>query len=341
MLPYWVLFLLPMIGLLPAVHPRGRSLWLVGVLFTVVVGLRNNVGGDWFSYASHYEQVATMSFLEAVRHGDPGYFAVNWLVAQFDGGIYLVNLVSAALVLWGVIIFSRSQPQPWLSLLVATPYLIVVVAMGYTRQSVALGLGMIGLTRLARHRIAQFVFFVLVGALFHKSAVLLLPIGAVAASRRRVWTWVWVAVTTAAGAALLVLDSSEALWTSYVEADMQSEGGLIRVSMNAVPAVLVLIYGRRISSDAQEQQLWRWMAIFALCCVPLVFVSSTAVDRVALYFIPIQMYMFSRLHLLVPHPRARSAIVASVVVVFGAVLWVWLNYATHAAYWVPYDFMLL
>ncbi len=62
------------------------------------------------------------------------------------------------------------------------PYLINIVAMGYTRQSVALGFAMIGLAALGEQRVRRFVLWVLVGALFHKSAVLLLPIAALAAA---------------------------------------------------------------------------------------------------------------------------------------------------------------
>jgi len=45
---------------------------------------------------------------------------------------------------------------------------------------------------------------------------------------------------------LLLLDDSETLWKNYVEADYESQGGLIRVLMNAVPALLFLMFRRRL-----------------------------------------------------------------------------------------------
>ncbi len=39
----------------------------------------------------------------------------------------------------GLVQFCRKQPLPWLALAVAAPFIIIVVGMGYTRQSVALG----------------------------------------------------------------------------------------------------------------------------------------------------------------------------------------------------------
>jgi hypothetical protein len=53
--------------------------------------------------------------------------------------------------------FCRTQPRPWLALTLAFPYLVVVVAMGYTRQGVAIGLEMLALLALERDRLLPFL----------------------------------------------------------------------------------------------------------------------------------------------------------------------------------------
>jgi apolipoprotein N-acyltransferase len=65
--------------------------------------------------------------------------------------------------------------------------------------------------------------------------------------------------------------------------------------------------------------------------------SSTADDRVALYLIPLQLFVLSRL----PDVMMRDQALASVflVVLCSALIqFVWLNFAVHAEYWVPYRF---
>lgn len=343
MWPFWIPFLVAAIGVLSPTRltGSGRKLawWAVWLLFSLLIGLRHEVGGDWRGYLHHLDLIRQMSLTEAASLGDPGYYVLNWLIVQVGGGIYLTNWICGALVMWGVIAFARKQPLPWLALLVAVPYLLTVVAMGYTRQSVALGLALVGLTRLGEQKVAKFVLWVFAGALFHKSAVLLFPIAAIAASRHRLWTWLWVGATTALGAALLIADSGETLWKLYVEEEMQSQGGAIRVAMNAVPAVLLLIWHKKIPLTDPERRLWRLMAAFAVACIPLVFLASTAVDRVALYFIPIQMFVFARLPLMATARRAKSDLVLAIVFYYALVMWVWLNYATHARRWIPYQFM--
>ena len=80
------------------------------------------------------------------------------------------------------------------------------------------------------------------------------------------------------------------------------------------------------------------MSVLALASVGwlLVSSSSTAVDRMALYLIPIQLFVFARLPDVLGRGRSVRMWVIAVVVYYAAVLLVWLNFATHAFAWVPY-----
>lgn len=345
MWPYWLMFLVPAWAVLTPGRLRpsqARVVWVVvGVLFALMMGLRHEVGGDWLNYLPHFRETASRDFTEVMSRGDPGYYGLNWLVAHAGGSIYHVNLVCAIIMMWGTVVFCRDQPNPWLALLAAVPYMLVVVGMGYTRQAVALGFALLGLAALGHGRTRAFVIWIAIGATFHKSAVLLLPIAALAASHNRFMTAGLVGLTTLLLYYLLLADSSEALWENYVEAEYQSEGGLIRVLMNVVPAVLLILFRKHLAPALQERKLWLWIAVFALVCLPLVGFASTAVDRVALYLIPLQLFVFSRVPRLASTVRVRTPLVLGVVGYYAAVLFVWLNFATHAFAWVPYQFMPL
>ena len=345
MWPYWLMFLVPVWAVLVPgrLKPsQARMVWLiVAVLFALMMGLRHEVGGDWASYGKHFLNAASLTFGEVLFMGDPGYYVTNWLVSQAGGDIHHVNLICAAIMMWGTVVFCRRQPNPWLALLAAVPYMIVVVGMGYTRQAVALGFALLGLVALGEARIRAFVIWIAIGATFHKSAVLLLPIAALAASRNRFMTTGLVGVSTLLLYYLLLADASEALWENYVEAEYKSDGGLIRVLMNAVPAVLLILFRKQLVPALQERKLWIWIAVFALVCLPLVGFASTAVDRVALYLIPIQLFVFSRVPRLAATVRVRTPLVIGVVGYYAAVLFVWLNFAVHSDYWLPYQFMPL
>ena len=344
MWPYWLMFLVPAWATLMPGRLKPRQAWVpwafVFVLFALMMGLRHEVGGDWLNYLPHFRETASRSFSEVLSRGDPGYYGLNWLVAHAGGSIYHVNLVCAAVMMWGTVVFCRAQPNPWLALLAAVPYMLVVVGMGYTRQAVALGFALLGIAALGHGRTRAFVIWIAIGATFHKSAVLLLPIAALAASRNRIFTAAIVGLTTLLLYYLLLADASETLWQNYVEAEYQSSGGMIRVLMNVVPAVSLVMFRKRLVPDPQERKLWLWMAVFAFACLPLVGLASTAVDRVALYLIPIQLFVFARVPRLARTVPTRTPLVLGVVAYYAAVLFVWLNFATHAFAWVPYQNVL-
>ena len=98
---------------------------------------------------------------------DPGYLIIQWVSEYFGWGIIGVNVICALIFSIGLSVFCRSLPRPLLALSVSIPYLVIVVAMGYTRQGVALGLAMIGLVALARNQNRWFVFWVILGVTMH------------------------------------------------------------------------------------------------------------------------------------------------------------------------------
>lgn len=342
MWPFWVLFLIPAWAVLQPGRLRkqqSKVAWVVvGIFFTLLMGFRHEVGGDWLNYLPQFDSARDLKFLEVLGTSDPGYVFINWLVGRLGGDIYGVNLLCAAVTMWGTMAFCRRQPNPWLALTIAVPYLLIVVGMGYTRQGVALGFALLGLCSLGRGQVLRFVIWVAIGATIHKSAVLLLPIAALATSRNRFLTMSLVGFSTLLLYYLLVADSSEAMWVNYVDQQMQSEGGLIRVSMNVVPAMLLFVYRKRLVPEQQERALWLWIAFFAFVCLPLVGLASTVIDRIALYLIPLQLFVFSRIPTLASAAQVRTILVVSVVAYYAAVQFIWLNFATHAFAWVPYQF---
>lgn len=351
MWPYWCLFLVPVyfaITRLRPASPMGRlperwpGWWrAVFVLLVLMVGLRHQVGGDWVSYLEHITAASYETLLDAMRENDPAYGLLNWLAARSGFGPYFVNTVCAAIFSGGLVVFCRAQPRPWLALVVAMPYLVTVVAMGYTRQGTAIGLAMLAMASLSQRKLMRFVVFVVLAATFHKSAVILMPLAVLAGTRRKLWTAFWVGLSTVLFYGLLLQDSVDALNVNYVGAQYDSSGAAIRVAMNAVPAALFLWFRRRFVMSQADRTFWSWMSLGALAFVGLLVASpsSTAVDRVALYWIPLQLFVLSRLpDALGKKNSSRAILVRGVVAYSGTVLFVWLVFAANAFAWLPYQF---
>lgn len=346
MTPYWLLLALPSVmsfyerPMLNSFRGERALFFLVITALAAMIGLRYQVGGDWGSYLVHLDKARFLSVADIPEAGDPGYVLLNWIVSRIGGEIWLVNLVCGALFALGLWNFAKTQPCPWLALAVSVPYLVVVVAMGYSRQGVAIGLAMMGLTALVRSQNAvQFVLWVLLAATFHKSAVLLIPIAALTVDRGRVWVALWVTAATIVGYLLLLEDSVDGLVYGYLETEYESDGAAIRIAMNAVPAALLLLFRKRFPMRHTEVRLWIVLSALALAFAPALFVlPSTAIDRLALYMIPLQLVVLSRVPLaFARNERAMRFLNAGVIAYAAVTLFVWLNYASHSEYWIPYQ----
>jgi len=316
--------------------------WAVMVTLTLLVGWRHEVGGDWGSYLNNFQEAIYNSQYAEWWWNDPGYRLLEWTMLQTGWGMYGVNLIGGAIFSYGLVRFCRHLPRPWLALAVAVPYLVIILGMGYSRQGMALGCVMVGLVGLGHGRTATFVVWVVLGATFHRSAIMLLPMAALAASHSRLFTSAWVAVVLAAAYALLLEDSVEALQAGYLEAEYQSEGALVRLTMNALPAALLLWKHHRFAITLPQQRLWFWFALASLALVGLYFVSpsSTAVDRVGLYLLPLQLMVFAYLPEVLGNKsgQGNGNWVLAVLAYYATVEFVWLNYAIHAFAWLPYQF---
>ncbi|WP_340085053.1 EpsG family protein, partial [Streptococcus agalactiae] len=118
---------------------------LLGLATALMIGLRYEVGGDWRAYLANYQQVQLLDFSQSVGRFEAGYTALVFLAGRLDTGIWLSNFGCALIMTFGIVRFCTRQPNPALCFLVAVPYLIIVVGMGYTRQAVAIGLILAGL----------------------------------------------------------------------------------------------------------------------------------------------------------------------------------------------------
>ena len=322
---------------------------LIGLLsfLTLLIGLRVNVGGDWGNYLPFLDQAAGLSFAGVLQQKEPGYVLLNWIAIQWGGGVFLVNTICGLIFSFGLLRFCRNQPRPWLALTIAFPYLVVVVAMGYSRQGVAIGLEMLGLLAIERDRLLQFLGWIALAALFHRTVLVLLVLPA-ATLTGTLRTTQLLRLALLAGAAYglytsILAPDLDYYVQGYLEAGYQSQGAQIRVALCLLPALLFLPNRPLFRLPLIVNRIWTLLALFAVAAAIGMFTvaSSTAVDRLALYLIPLQIFIGNRL----PETGLFGLTPVSwneLLIVFSlAVLVVWLVFAQHAQYWLPYQNLLL
>ena len=103
------------------------------------------------------------------------------------------------------------------------------------------------------------------------------------------------------GAALMqifLFSEVDRLMDSYIANEYQSQGAAIRIGMNLLPSLLILFWQKHFAFTPQQLNLWRAMAFTSIGCTLLLILfpnNTTAIDRIALYVIPLQIVVGCRL----------------------------------------------
>jgi hypothetical protein len=358
---YWLIFAafaagaityasnLSRVGMLPVSGPmaatisrRSVILSAAGVALVLLIGLRYRVGGDWANYLDIFEHLAPQDLVPALlgSRQEPAYTFINWLAARLGAGIWLVNLLCAVPFTYGLLRLSRQQPNPWLALLIATPFLIIVVGMGYTRQAAALGCLMVGICKIIERKpSSQFFFWTLFGGMFHRTVLVFLPVMFIAGARNKFVSYFLVLLSIVVAYLTVLPNALEVYGPGYIRDQYNAAGAAVRVLMDVVPAVIVLASGRRFYWSAEERSVWRTYAILCLIAgAALPFIrSSVIVDRLAIYLIPMQIFVYARIGYCFGLVRRGWLMWTTAVIAYsGAVMFVWLNYAVNAFAWIPY-----
>jgi len=311
------------------------------VLLSLFIGLRYHVGGDWRLYQTTLDIIGSASLPDALSSAvsDPAYSLLNWVSYQLGAGIWLPNLVCGALLIWGIMSLAVRQPNPWLVLAIAFPYLIIVVGMGYTRQAAAIGLTMVAITSVIDQKTYKFVAALILATLFHKSAIIILPVVGLALSRNRFLTYTMLVVLAAVLYQFFIRSKIDVLTRNYIEAQIQSRGAAQRLAINAAAAAIFLISQRQFGFTETGRRVWRSLSFAALGALVALAVtrSSTVADRLGLYFAAVQLVMFGRLPwALGGKGIGRLLLMVLVILGSGITMFVWLVYADNSRYWIPY-----
>jgi len=339
---YWTLFLVLTAGTVLSHPNRDRRPWLLFTIFAsiptiLMIGLRWKIGPDWAAYAEIFQYTRLFTLSQVLVHTDPGFVLLNWELGQIESPFWVLNLACGAILVVGLTAFCLRQLNPWLSYLIAFPYLVIVIGMSGARQSAALGFLFLALNAFEDRRILRMTTLAVIGALFHSSLVLMLPLllfsyGQKSVQRAAILCLVLIVFLFEFQHAFTVYAAR------YSSFKIQSGGLVYRLAMNGLAAVLFLAFRHRLGFAEHQLRLWRNIAFctLGLVLVALVVPSSTAVDRFLLYLFPLQFAVLGRLPGALVPERSPSFVTVAVIGYAVAVQLMFLNFGTYSSFYVPY-----
>jgi hypothetical protein len=183
------------------------------------------------------------------------------------------------------------------------------------------------------------IFWVLVASLFHASAFIVAVLIALSYAENRLQAAALL-IASAIPAYYVLFSTFDSYLKRYGQHRVDSGGVTFRLAMNAVPALILLIKGSRSFSPRGEHAFWRALALLSLALLPtmLYLKSTTVIDRLSLYAIPLQILVLSSLPAQFSTSSATRIYPVMGVVAYAALtLLVYFTLGTFANSYLPYE----
>ncbi|GAB3770572.1 EpsG family protein [Ramlibacter monticola] len=344
-LPY---FLMLCVAAVPALIQQSRSPrvgWvLIFVILVLFVGLRYRVGSDWEGYVQLAQRLDGEPLANALVLGDPLFFVILWASVEAGFGVYGANLVTTAIFLYGVFCYCRRMPSPWLALYSALPFLVIVVGMSANRQAAAVGVTLYLLATWEKSSTPVRLAIIAVAASLHSSAAIFLLLFVLEARVSRAKKVI--AGITAFGVLGYYVSESQSFSRYAVTYIGDTEinhaaGATQHILLNAIPALVLLLSGRKLWKLIPQWNFTVAMALASLVLLVIGMEFSVAASRLSFYLYPVSLCVLSTIPEM-GNTAEMKTLLRWVVVVYGAVMLAgWLTFANHAYNHKPYSNVLL
>lgn len=341
MIPYLLMLGVPALLALTGARTSRRALLGVGFLYWFMIGLRFEVGRDWPNYVYIYRMAKLRSLSDVLLSKEVGYGLVQRFADYADGGLILVNAISALIFCWGFFAVAGRCREPFLAICIATPLLVVASAMSAVRQAMAVGIVFFLIATWDRRSTIGKILLTVVASLFHFSAILMMVFVALSVKTTPlVRTAIAIFVLSVLWLVLAYAPNQLDVYTSsYVSGPrvVESEGAIVHVFPLAVSGSIYLLFLRRLEEPTSRSLLHSNLAVASILLIPTaLFVSSVGAGRFSQYFWPIAMYVVAAVPSLMRDEGMRFMFRLGIVAASFALLIGWLVYANSSLNWLPY-----
>ena len=310
----------------------------------LMTGLRFEVGADWKNYLQIYDWFKGLNFLESLSVTDPSYGILNYISQQLGLADTILINFSCALIFYTCFYFiCKKMDNYWLLLLISFPYLILVVSMGYTRQSVAIALVILAFKCALENKYWKLIFLSIFAVSFHKSAIIIFMLYPFFLMPSKVFLKRWIFYSYAFFSFLIMSAlvyissiSGENMYTNQ-SGDVSSAGAIFRIIVHFLPLVFYVIYHSKVKLILKDNfRVFDYLALLIIFTLVMAIPFSTLADRFNLYLIIFDIFVFSVLFNCLNNFN-RSVMVGSIIILNTLMIIIWLNFGAWSHAWLPYQ----
>lgn len=300
------------------------------IIIWIIVSFSNNVGPDYESYKFMYDSMNDNFFLQEYLFREIGYlFRVNNL--SFSTFYFFLTSIYIFCI-YRVFVRYRNFPVLNLLIFIIMPYGLIEGGFNYLRQNMAVALFYLSLLYAFRNQFFRYSAFNFVGFLFHKSALILIPIYFLLktklSTRRSISIFILVLVSTLSlevpfikNTMLTVLGSIPGYGGVYVNfrdgefLNALSTKGMFSYVYQVIPILLLILFKRRVVHTQTENVLYN---ITYLSLITLTLALELRIMlRVEYYFILAKVFTLPLLLRLCNNNKTRTIFLLVLIAYFS------------------------
>ncbi|MHA6334516.1 EpsG family protein [Qipengyuania sp. CAU 1752] len=328
-----------------ALDQRSQKALLLPLLVSLFwfMGWRYQVGCDFYGYLSRFNnaELSTDLISYFVKKEGAFLFITAWL-KENNFPYYTLNVVASAIILFGYARYLRTSPQPITEIALLFPVIILQLSMSGLRQGIAVALltaSVVDFNKGRRLAVASWIF---VGAQFHASVAIFLPLALLAGRNVSVTRFLIAGILFMPIVLFVMGGQAEDYSNQYVRkvyGASSSDGALFRYILVAIPMAYFWAnrdHYRRVID--KRTGIFEAFAIITLLIAPLFLVSSLVVHRLTFYVMPISVMIAANAFRAPPPKFHHADLKLMPFLFFGAYLIGWITLSSHAdRCYIPYQ----
>lgn len=336
---YWgIMFFLSMASLMSQYKSAVSKLTFYMFMFFLFlfVAFRYQISLDWWNYLVIFSNHLYLDFDQVMARDEPLFGLINWAGGRlgFTDTLFTYT-VCAIIVFFFLTKFLLRSRAYWYGLLIYFPVHILVVSMGYVRQSVAIAILLYAFLMLLDKKNLQFLFWVFVAFLFHRSAIIMLfffPLQYLNVSKVMAYLYQAASILVITGILFLSVQSENSVYTS---GEMTSTGTYLRLVLHVVPLYYYLKY-RDSFFKVNYPDFYKVLDFYfvLICtCFLLSIGFSTLADRFNLYMIFFDLFVLLTLYFHLSKNRRNNMVLLTILLnVLAFSLWKIFGFGAHKSY---------
>lgn len=346
------------IGYSQAEHAGKQAIVASLVVFTLLIGCRYNVGGDFFGYIDYYRTTSLSDNYKEVVF-EPGFLLLIQFLKLLDLPDRSIIVASSAIQILLFSLWLRKHPQIAPFAIFTFSTLLLLDVNNIVRQGIAFFAILLALSSVGEKRWISFLGWAALGYLFHRSAIIVIPLGiglhflrlppVYAQSAALVFSYAFVGVFFSRIVGFFTLLSSYIGYSSYSDinrADLAFVGGgeSLNIGVYLWPLVdlIIILFSARVTRhyDIMRYRIYHNFFMIAALLQPV----ANAWDflpfaRGLFYFVAMRsICMAFVLHYCVMVSRRPRDIVIAGGVAGAFLLWLLVAISRGAAWSAPYQF---